>query len=956
MIHAPLLLLPTYRRLIALAALFSAVVNSPVHADESLAFPLKLSEASEEGSARQRWLDKPVQRSVPIDEVESLAGWETRGVGKIELIAERARFGKHALRFSAPMWNREFFEHRTGPKLFGTTGGATQAVRLFAQPQDWSAFNRLSVWIYVHDTGRRTYNVSLLFTCLGVPERTTEPFAAFNANSLKPGAWHRIVWEIPYLKRDRVTEFIVHIETSGYDSDARGDLVVDVDQIELQQVEADKWQGWAIERDRIALSQIGYAPHARKVALMNPNEEARFEVVDAETGESVLIRPISTTAVKKTGRFAALDFSDLRKPGAYFLRAGSIRSDAFAVADSFWRPALIKALNFFYCERCGVDIAGVHNACHHDLTAEDGGETKPIFGGWHDAADFSQLTGNTAEAAYAMLEMAGQLRLRDTDHELRQRIEEECRVGLDWLRKTIFASGKRVHFVEIRHFSDGVPKTGDERKGTVGPHAQLNFICAATLARAASYFQPIDPDYAQVLRETALRDWQSGVSTSPDPRTVALTELSWSVLAGIQLERLTGDPAFRTAAVERAHYAIECQERTFPEGVPLTGYFYSKPDRQRISQPDHMCHDEAALLAFAALCSSYPSHPDWMRWYSAAAIYAEFFLSRGADYMAPFQYLPNGVYRKSDITALSDEKDRIDQLEQLEAGTRLTDGYYLRALPIWTSPWARGGTGIQMSRTVALSAAAGLANDLGAQQLARWQIEWVFGRNPFTTSFMYGVGHYQPMHSHRQGELIGSLPVGIDCMGGDEPFWPGGTNHTNKEIWVVPVARFIWSMASLALPAYIEGSSERTLTFIDKAGGHATAVDPDATGHFRCSLPAGEYVVRAGDDEWETPLVSGRNYRFDMRAGCGWKARLSVSGGDGSGKTRRLQLSVTGRGRHSISLHFFNARCDQARREITLESESTVEWEIEVIDPAQPWVAVVIPEGNADLRLSAIGK
>ena len=56
----------------------------------------------------------------------------------------------------------------------------------------------------------------------------------------------------------------------------------------------------------------------------------------------------------------------------------------FEIGDNIWRDSIRKAINFFYCERCGTRIPGIHGVCHRDWQAAHGGRSIFINGGWHD--------------------------------------------------------------------------------------------------------------------------------------------------------------------------------------------------------------------------------------------------------------------------------------------------------------------------------------------------------------------------------------------------------------------------------------------------------------------------------------------------------------------------------------------------------------------------------------------
>src|SRR5205823_3024438 len=212
----------------------------------------------------------------------------------------------------------------------------------------------------------------------------------------------------------------------------------DIDQLELQRVEADPFEGWSVAPGRIAYSHSGYLSGAGKTALANKLSAREFKLVDAKTRKAVLTKEIKTMR-SALGEFQTLDFSEILQPGVYFLRAGAVQTPPFEIGDNIWRDSIRKAINFFYCERCGTRIPGIHGVCHRDWQAAHGGRSIFINGGWHDAGDLSQALVNTAESACAMLDLAE--RFQEEDAALSKRLIEEAKWGLAWIHKTRFGDG-----------------------------------------------------------------------------------------------------------------------------------------------------------------------------------------------------------------------------------------------------------------------------------------------------------------------------------------------------------------------------------------------------------------------------------------------------------------------------------------------------------------------------------
>ncbi len=64
---------------------------------------------------------------------------------------------------------------------------------------------------------------------------------------------------------------------------------------------------------------------------------------------------------------------------------------------------------------------------------------------------------------------------------------------------------------------------------------------------------------------------------------------------------------------------------------------------------------------------------------------------------------------------------------------------------------------------------------------------------------MYGEGHdFAPQYSAMSGDMVGSLPVGIQTrLDADAPYWPADNCYNYKEVWVHPSSRWLFIFADL---------------------------------------------------------------------------------------------------------------------------------------------------------------
>ena len=816
-----------------------------------------------ENSARARWLVKPVLASRLLDDMEDANTWTHFGPGAMRFTAERCRSGKRSVRLESPTKLPK--PNPTRGRPFGEAG-----LRRRFDGADWRAFNRLSVWVYPEMKGHRRGSVLLKLTEAG-PKQALGPWVrgAMNHVLVTPGRWNHVVWEIAHLPREKVTALDLIYRLQGSEPGSAAAVRIDFDRLELQKVHADHFAGWNVAPGRIAFCHTGYVTGSPKTALASGLAGARFSLVSRPSGKAVLTRPVRTVKTR-LGEFQVLDFSEIDAPGEYVLRAGDAVTRAFRIAPDVWRRTIGKSVNFFTCLRCGAAVPGLHGVCHADLTAEHAGRRIVTNGGWHDAGDLSQGEINTAEGVYAMLRLAERLGGRDA--ELRGRLLDEAVWGLRWLLKTRFGDGHRVMWQTMDFWTDNRPGGADDVQARVEDSAYGNFIGCRAEAVAARALKASHPERAREALAAAREDWQFALRKASKPGVELAGE---AVLAGVELFRATGERTYADKAVELARTVLACQQTTWPRwDVPLVGFFYKAPAKRSILNFFHRGHDQAPVVALAALCEALPDHADWPAWYAAVTLHSEYQRAAAAC-NEPYRTLPAGIYPLR------------QNPKEVALGVRLAETHFLRRFPV-IGDW-RGHFGVLLSQTKALAAAARLRGDAGLADLCQAQLQWVIGRNPFCQSTMYGEGYdFAPQYTPMCGDIVGSLPVGIQYRGGtDEPYWPASNCWVFKEVWVHSSSRWIWILSDLA------GGRPRP--------GVSKACVFSAVQQTR---PDGSVIVR---------------------------------------------VSARGRGRHRFAVRAWNLHVADARKEADLQAGRAAEltWTAKVQSADSPWVAVVVADGNA---------
>jgi hypothetical protein len=847
-------------------------------------FPLAIRE---ENSLMTSWENKPVLETLTLDNMESSQGWKVTGIGELSYTGENFKDGKQSLRFRTNLRDEEHYRKNRTPwgSFGGTQGGNASVVRLFNKPQDWSKYNRLSFWVFVHPTTMRTYCLYLRLNNEGTNYNATYPRNDHFIQDLKPGQWNHVMFEIPHLERNRITRLEIIQMLTGHTPADEGIVTYDIDMIELQKVDADQYEGWTVAPGKISFSHAGYRPGDVKIALAGEGAGQDFQLTDS-VNNTVYSGKINITD-NVNGKFSKLDFSDFRTPGTYRIKTGGLESKQFRIDDDVLLDPLFKAINFFYCERCGFDVPGIHAVCHTDWQGSRGDEKKIINGGWHDAGDLSQGSWRTAMSVYSMMSNLENIEKRADQSELADRIRNELKWGLDWLLKTRFGEGYHMSFSVMRIYTDNITGTIDD---VVTPASNVpweNFLAAAVECRAAVMFEKSDPDLSARARIAAIDDWQAAMNAKAAWKDADYREASWGATSSVLLDKMTGNEQFREAALNFGNLIIKCQEQTFTDSIPVTGYFYENTDRTKVIHNYHAAFEEAPLIGLSMLCEAYPGDESWIKWYSAAVMHSEYFMKRGSKIAAPFDLLPNSVWNRKEIEAVEDKNVREDMLRQFSDGTPIGKDYVLRTFPIYRDNLFHGNTNIHMSGTWALAEASRLRGDTEGLALASRQLGWIFGANPFSMSLMYGEGYdFAPHFAYCLKDIAGSLPVGMDCMSGDMPHWCATNTATSKEIWVEPVNRFLGTVSVLTAAASTD-------------------------------MKTGLLKIEASASEPENSRVS-------------------------------ITVTLSGKGEQTIKLLTSNATSSFKPLDVNLsgKEEHKFTFELEINDPMKPWVAVV---SGADL-------
>jgi hypothetical protein len=839
-------------------------------------------------SADRRLEAKPVHKNRRLDDMTSLIHWKpVTPYIRMEISDERPFEDKPCLKVTCPTNLPEWLPHRSTGRIYAEPA----AMRVFDR-EDWSGWNRLSVWIRPHVPGMKSIVLRIQPYNDGahkVPDIHMRE-GAHNV-SLENDVWNHVTVEFPHLHRDCVTGVAIEYDMCGHEPDAADTFVYYAAKLELQQVDCEVEEGWTPGPGRIAFSGSGYHPGQAKVAVAAGLLADHFEVVEAGAGHTVFTAPIQQTEGPEGEALQLLDFSAVTKPGGYRLKVrepdAPILTEPFDIGMDIWESSIWKVLNFYLSQRCGYEVPGRHRACHADLLLKHGDKAIVANGGWHDAADLAQGMANTADGTAALLLLAEAL--RDRRPRLYTRVLEEAKWGLDYTLKVRFGDGFRSAYSSTSIWTDGVIGTEDDIVSLPSDSPYTNFVSAHAEAIGARVFAKEDPIYARHCLRIAREDYAFGEAvwnreTGGDPDKwagmppVALAAAATAAAAALSLayQALDGDAEVPQAgqqaaflvqvAATHAETLLACQQHTpMPWDPPLSGFFWQSPAHHLVWHHNHMSQSQYPLVGLEALCQAAPDHPEKPRWMSAIGLHATF-QAQTAAYTAPYGMLPEGPYHTEETKHHPDavsplhpqlfpDPDLVPKYRsQVEQGVKLAQDWHLRRFPVWFS--FRGNGNVQLSQGVSLAIAATMFRNPDWCALAQTQLEWIVGKNPFAQSVLYGEGYdWIQQYAVQPGQAVGQLSVGIQSLfDADRPYWPQVNTATYKEVWIETANKWMWNMARSCLPGLVEGmvpmnglipSAEKGFRFINLKTGEGTTCEPQPqTGAFSLELPTGTYQAR----------------------------------------------------------------------------------------------------------------
>ena len=574
-------------------------------------------------------------------------------------------------------------------------------------------------------------------------------------------------------------------------------MTVLIKDIKIEKVELDRSEGWSLGDD-IAYSHVGYFLNKAKTAIVEKREDKDFYVKDKK--HNIVYRGISKRVESDLGEFSILDFTDFDVPGSYYIEIDNIKSNVFEISENPYLLSIWKSIQFLRTLRCGEEVEHVHSACHLNCrTVNSEGVSLPNFGGWHDAGDVSQFEICTAEMAEAIMELSK--KVSSSDKVLSKRLLEEAKVGVNWILRTIFPSGERALAVGYNIWRKNILKPTNEaiRRSVSEKGPFENFLACSCLLTAYEAFKDTDKIYSDWCLRTALLDYEVavecyklGIHTKRWGSNIDSQVCGIGASCASKLFVITKDEQYKENAKEFGRIILSCQQQDYPNwDIPIRGFFYEDVNHNYMLTYEHRGHEQNPIAGLVSLCETFNDDEDYNLWLNGIKLYGEY-VKTTKKYTSPYGMIVGHVYDLEKFNMerftiapykLTKEEALEELKEQARHGIKLSENVYLRRFPVAIQ--RRGYHATLLSKTKAISLASRILNDKELEQIAIDQLEWLMGKNPFSSSSMFGEGYnYHPLYVAYSPQLVGALPVGFKTLGhNDAPYWPVVNNAVFKEIW-----------------------------------------------------------------------------------------------------------------------------------------------------------------------------
>jgi endoglucanase len=495
----------------------------------------------------------------------------------------------------------------------------------------------------------------------------------------------------------------------------------------------------------IRVDQVGYPSGFKKLAFVvhSGTQPLRdFELRRADNNQSVFAGTLSSASIDVNSGDAmqTADFTNVDLTGSFYVNVGGVgRSPTFRIAPAVYTQAYQLTARSFYGQRCGtaVNLGGSfhHDACHgaggYDLSSGHSG-AKASAQGWHDAGDYGRYVVSSGAATAVLLwafELWGEGSIGHIDLHIPESgkgtpdLLAEARWNIEWMLSMQDVDGGVWHKQTSTHFCGFVLPDKDDLPSLVigSGHAPFKTSCAtgdftAVAAVAARVYRPYDAKFAELCLTAAKKGW------------------NW-------LESHPAETFHNPAGISTGEYGDDnCADEQLWAAAEL-----ARTTREQAFNDYFVAHYREFL---DRISSDEP--PNWAS--TAALGLWTYALGKGTDASAVKEIESRSVTAADAIAARTEQE-----------GYRNT---LVRKNYIW------GSNGVAASYNLQLLISDRLAPAKRYREAAASNLHYLFGCNPFSLSYVTGLGSHSVRHIHHRPSIALQQP------------WPGllsGGPNMNRE-------------------------------------------------------------------------------------------------------------------------------------------------------------------------------
>ena len=478
----------------------------------------------------------------------------------------------------------------------------------------------------------------------------------------------------------------------------------------------------------INLNQLGYLPDdVKKAVFREAGKDDKFDIIDANTREVVFSGTVSgeykAEAAGETVSYA--DFSEFKTPGTYRIKAdNSGESYLFTIGTDVYSNAFRDIVKMLYLQRCGSELtkecAGdfAHAACHTQIATIYGTDKKiDVSGGWHDAGDYGRYVVPASKTvadlinAYEMNPsvFTDDFGIPESGNGVPD-ILDEARYEIEWMLKMQDSeTGGVYHKVTGLQFEGQIPADEDTTELYVMPISNWDTAdFAATMAIASRTYMKYDKEFSDKCLEAARKACEYHIAHRGERGFLNPEDVS------------TGE---------------------YPDGISQDEYIWMITELYKTTGEKEY-HELIKDFDMEKLVD------DGLGW-------------ANVDLYAVYAYL---TAENTDEAMVNKFKDRFkavvddiyEKVEKDAYGSSLGMEY----------PW---GSNMSIANNgIIFLWAEKFLGDRDYRALAKKQLDYIFGNNALSYSFVTGIGEHSPLNPHHRPSMaLGTTMKGMLVGGPD---------------------------------------------------------------------------------------------------------------------------------------------------------------------------------------------